>query len=323
MRDFIREEDISRLLALENVTGVGFGLKQVKGRITGERCALVFVREKRPKEALAAAQIVPPRLEGLATDVMETGEFRVNRICIGLNEEDGHLVSRRSRWRPAPAGVSIGHPAVTAGTLGAVVYDRHNGRELILSNNHILANTSDGEDGRACLGDPILQPGTMDGGLVAEDVIARLYRYIPLLDREANLVDAAVAIPLRPGLLAADILALGRPHGIVQPLLGMEVRKSGRTTGRTAGCILAVGSTVYVHYRERRLLFRHQIVTSKFSRGGDSGALVVNGFNWAVGLLFCDSPLATILNPIGPVLDRLDVALSPRPKPYAFKEASL
>jgi len=65
------------------------------------------------------------------------------------------LQSRAEKWRPAPGGVSIGHPLVTGGTLGAVLYD-NTGRKVILSNNHILAASNQGK-----IGDKILQPGCL------------------------------------------------------------------------------------------------------------------------------------------------------------------
>jgi hypothetical protein len=62
-----------------------------------------------------------------------------------------------AKYRPAPIGVSVGHPAITAGTLGARVTDGTN--VYILSNNHVLANIN-----QATINDPIIQPGTYDGG---------------------------------------------------------------------------------------------------------------------------------------------------------------
>src|SRR2546422_10036838 len=62
------------------------------------------------------------------------------------------------RQRPAPMGFSVGHPAITAGTIGARVRDAL-GNVYILSNNHVLANSNG-----ASIGDPEYQPGPLDGG---------------------------------------------------------------------------------------------------------------------------------------------------------------
>ena len=68
------------------------------------------------------------------------------------------------RQRPAPAGFSVGHPAITAGTIGARVRDAL-GRVYILSNNHVLANSNG-----ASLGDAEYQPGPFDGGTAADQI---------------------------------------------------------------------------------------------------------------------------------------------------------
>ena len=66
-------------------------------------------------------------------------------------------IDRTKYIRPAPGGVSIGHKDITAGTLGMLVQDKETGEILILSNNHILANSND-----AKIGDRIMQPGPHD-----------------------------------------------------------------------------------------------------------------------------------------------------------------
>ncbi len=86
----------------------------------------------------------------METDVIEIGRVR--------------LMERAVKMRPALPGSSIGHYKISAGTFGVVVRDKNSGEKLILSNNHILANGSNGSDGRASVGDAILQPGPYDGG---------------------------------------------------------------------------------------------------------------------------------------------------------------
>jgi hypothetical protein len=99
----------------------------------------------------------------MRTDVYEVGYLRAQQ-------------TPRERFRPIiPAGVSIGHFKITAGTLGAVVKDSQTGDTLILSNNHVLANSND-----AALGDAILQPAAMDGGVQPGDVVAKLERFVKI-----------------------------------------------------------------------------------------------------------------------------------------------
>lgn len=135
-----------QVLGLPHVRGVGVGYKRVGNVNTGKPAIIVFVEKKIPPAQLSRGQRVPPKIKGLDTDVVEIGRVRL-------------LQDRKGKLRPALPGCSIGHYNISAGTLGAVVKDRKSGEKLILSNNHILANGSNGSDGRAKPGDPILQPG--------------------------------------------------------------------------------------------------------------------------------------------------------------------
>jgi len=155
----VKEQHKTALITRPNVVGVGVGEKETHGHKTGEICVIVMVRVKVPKAGLSPQALVPREVNGIPTDVIQVGDLRP-------------LQSRTDRWRPAPGGVSIGHYQITAGTLGCVVRDRNSGERLILSNNHVLANSND-----ASPGDPILQPGPADGGQAANDRIGQLERF--------------------------------------------------------------------------------------------------------------------------------------------------
>jgi hypothetical protein len=300
----------ARLLRRKNVVGVGIARKVVGGRQTNEPCVVVFVERKVPKSGLSRKDVIPDRIEAMKTDVIETGRIvalqaRTDRIMA--------LQSRTGRVRPAPGGVSIGHVRITAGTLGAVV--RRSGTRVILSNNHVLANSND-----ANRGDAILQPGSHDGG-TANDRIATLEEFVPihfdgfwewllalfgLVGPARNVVDAAVAKPLRDSDVSDEILEIGPVSGTASAAIDMAIRKSGRTTGLTQGRVTAMAATVRVSYGlTKSARFRDQIVATAMSEGGDSGSLVVDGNNRAVGLLFAGSSNTTILNPIAHVASLL------------------
>lgn len=152
------------LLAKANVVGVGIGYRMEGGVQTDQLAIVALVDQKKPDIALQNSDRVPPELQGVKTDVVEVGTIRAQNF------------GPRDRWRPViPPGVSIGHYRVTAGTLGAIVRDRLTNEYLILSNNHVLANSND-----AVIGDNILQPGATDGGVNPSDVVARLERFAPL-----------------------------------------------------------------------------------------------------------------------------------------------
>jgi hypothetical protein len=306
MKNYLSKPTIRQLLSLTNVVGIGYGLKEITGQMTDQEAIVVMVSKKVPVSKLAKHHVVPKLIDGIVSDVIEIGHVTSRKVQANSHTAEIDK-SRESRWRPAPGGVSIGHYRITAGTLCAVVYDKSSGKRLILSNNHVLANSTNGKDHRARIGDAILQPGPIDGGTVEQDTIGKLYRFIPLNDKHSNLVDAAVAKPLNPNLVVPYILGIGTVKGTVLPELGMEVQKSGRTTGSTHGTIRAIHVIVNVDYDGRILKFKDQILTNSFDQPGDSGSLVLDGQNRAVGLLFAGSDEFTVLNPIDPVLDLLGI----------------
>ncbi len=155
----------NELMEKSNVVGVAVGFKDDKTAASGEVSVVVLVEQKLPMAALSAADVVPRQVDGVRTDVYEVGYLRAFQAN-----------NPRSRFRPTiPSGVSIGHYKITAGTLGTIVTDRITGEKLILSNNHVLANSNDSQ-----VGDPILQPGAADGGQNPADVVARLQRFVTI-----------------------------------------------------------------------------------------------------------------------------------------------
>jgi len=250
----------------------------------------VYVEKKVAKARLAARELVPPKITEVETDVIEVGKIRP-------------LASNRQRNRPARGGASIGHYRITAGTLGCLVKDRTTGQTLMLSNNHVLANSNQGKRG-----DPILQPGAADGGKNPKDQIATLERWVKIgFDRKANTADAAVARPLNEADVSPDIAFIGIPRGTVKGKAGLVIQKTGRTTDHTLGEIQDIHATVRVEYDGQTAVFRNQMLTSAMSQGGDSGSLVLDRRRRAVGLLFAGSELVTICNPIAEVLRQLNV----------------
>lgn len=224
------------------------------------------------------------------------------------------------------------------GTLGALVQDPQ-GDPYILSNNHVLA-----ESDQAHIGDTIDQPGLIDGACTPLSrpgstlhPIGNLRYFLPLSSQQTN-VDAALALAA-PGAVdpAGSILGLGTPgqnqaltaappmagtgEKLTAANLGMNVVKSGRTTGLTCSSLSAVDLTVKVDYYKDcaetepyiTKTFARQIGISgaHFTDSGDSGALVLDASNaQAIGLYFAggtdgDGHGLSVANPIGDVLHEL------------------
>jgi CARDB protein len=244
------------------------------------------------------------------------------------------------RQRPAPLGFSVGHPAITAGSIGARVRDA-TGHVYILSNNHVLANSNG-----AAIGDPEYQPGPFDGGTAA-DQIATLtdFQTITFSSAANNTIDAAIALSTTAALDNATPAddGYGLPNSRIygdangdglfddrNALLGLNVQKYGRTTHLTHGQITAVNATVLVCYevsgfdctKFARFVDQLVIAPAGFSGGGDSGSLIVTddaNMN-PVGLLFAGSATQTIANRIDLVLNRFGVSIDgfdpPPPGPF-------
>ena len=249
------------------------------------------------------------------------------------------------RQRPVPLGYSVGHPAITAGTIGARVRDAL-GRVYILSNNHVLANTNG-----ASIGDPAYQPGPFDGGTSA-DQIATLseFQTISFAANGSNTMDAAIALSstdLLDNAVPSDD-GYGMPNSTIygdvdgdgffddrNALLGLNVQKYGRTTRLTHGQITGVNATVTVCYAvsgftcTKTARFVDQLIISPgtFSGGGDSGSLIVTDDANAnpVALLFAGSSSVTIGNRIDLVLDRFGVTIdgSSPPPPGPFTDLAI
>jgi hypothetical protein len=224
------------------------------------------------------------------------------------------------------------------GTLGALVEDEQK-NQYILSNNHVLAESDQGHSG-----DTIDQPGLIDGACTPLSrpgstlhPLATLKYFVPLQSAQSN-VDAALAT-VAPGAVdpTGSILQLGAPGqdqmlAAAPPMagqgemlnasnLGMDVAKSGRTTGLTCSSIDAVSLTVKVDYYKdcaetepyATKTYTNQIGISgsHFTDSGDSGALVLDANNaQPIGLYFAggtdgDGHGLSVANPIGDVLHEL------------------
>ncbi len=286
----------AKFYGFENIVGVGISEK-ITGQqnYTGQECVTVYVIKKVSKDQIEKASLVPEKINGVATDVVETGEFNALAFV--------------GRVRPALGGVSIGHFKITAGTLGCLV--KRNGQVFILSNNHVLANVNTALDN-----DPILQPGPYDGGNINTDVIGRFSQFVPINFSGTNLVDCAIA-KSAPPLVSPLNKSFGAISGTPTTAQRfMLVKKSGRTTELTRGLVTDVNATVRVGYgTSGQAIFQNQIIVQgipgiPFSQGGDSGSLILtNTGNNPVALLFAGSNSYTIANPINAVLAALNVSI--------------
>lgn len=275
---------VSILEAKKEVQQILLGIEEVQGvGISTDREYLIIYVSNITDNVL---QNVPPNIGGYPTVIKEVGIFTPTEEFAGEATD----YYRRHKFRPIVGGISAGHYLITAGTLGCIVQDETSNNPMVLSNNHVFANTSTVGNQRAVVGDSIYQPGPIDGG-TSNDTVATLARWIALKTNEANVVDAAIGTPLEepsPYILKSESEYI-EINGLNTVSRGITVNKTGRTSGYTTGEITDVDYTGYVDYNGELILFTDQILAIIKVEGGDSGSIMLDENNNAVGLVFAGS----------------------------------
>ena len=285
-------------LISENILGWGIGKEIVDGTLVDT--VRVYLRE-------LPDPTIPEHFGELRTDAIKVGQ-----ITACQNPQHRH--------RPAPGGVSVGHPNAASGTLGCLVEKM--GNHYILSNNHVLADSN-----RAKPDEPVIQPGRTDRGVSPKDDITTLepYQKIDFTkdSKNPNFIDAAIALVGNRDqtVVVPEILGIGLPRSTpTQASIGQTVRKYGRTTKDTTGSIMEIGVEVWVNYQvgdqNRVAVFDNQIAingneSADFSQRGDSGSLIVDAKTLEpTALLFAVADTGrTYANSINLVLDYYGVTV--------------
>ena len=114
------------------VVGVGMGVKETAGELTGEVAVIVYVEQKKPRSALRQSELLPDSVEGVKTDVQRRLRFEP----LGGTTLKGGVQIRRSpddRGRPKP------------GTLGYVATRLSDSLNVILSCDHVMVSRRQGD----------------------------------------------------------------------------------------------------------------------------------------------------------------------------------
>ncbi|HEX7335492.1 MAG TPA: hypothetical protein VF290_28620 [Pyrinomonadaceae bacterium] len=210
----------------------------------------------------------------------------------------------------------------------------------LLSNTHVLADV-----GKPGIDDSdlIMQPSP--GERTGNRPIGALVNFSPIVFdgnlETPNRIDAAIAKLWGTQQHKLVIPLIGTVDGFVEKKdiqLGEAVCKFGRTTGYTEGCIFSIYLDIWIRYdrtgqsaffKDQLLIEPSQPAFPKFVRPGDSGSLVSDQHQHAIGLIFggtsevpagtaANSPghnLQTIqgcgvANPISEVLEKLKIELA-------------
>jgi endonuclease G len=328
LRDFVRREG-ARYLQDPNITSIGIGRK-IGGGKDGQLCIQFTVGRKlttNPEIESLGSKPIPTELniggDAIPTDVLE----RSYKPSFKVIAEPVPKPARKQRLDPIQPGASVGHLRVSAGTLGAIVYDTRDGYACMLSNWHVL----NGPDGS--LGDTVVQPGRFDDDRVDLNKAGTLVR-----SHLGAAGDCAIARIENRGYdpMVIDLqVKVGR---IGEPELGDSVVKSGRTTNVTYGLVRRVDTVAKIDYGQGREETigcfeigpdsQHPAQEGQISMGGDSGsawlAVDPNGqvTDVMVGLHFAgegqgdpdDHALACYAKS---VFNKLEITLNPPPADLA------
>ncbi|TWD79129.1 endonuclease G [Kribbella amoyensis] len=272
LREYVRTEG-TKYLKDPNVSSIGIGYKVRDGRPTKEISIQFTVATKAEPEALGDLDTkeLPKSITingvEVPTDVLERTYHPDFRVV-----PEAEVSDRKIRLDPIRPGISVGHPAITAGTIGAVVYDTETGRPCVLSNWHVLH----GEHGQ--LGDVVVQPGTYDDNRTDRNQLGPLLRsYVGVAGDGA--IAAIDGRGVDPSILELDVA----PAEIGEPELGDKVVKSGRTTGVTHGIVRRIDTLAKIDYGapigtvevggfEIGVDPGKRPADGEVSKGGDSGA---------------------------------------------------
>lgn len=238
LKNFVRKE-ASHFLKQENITSVGVGYKIKDGQRTETLSIQFTVGRKVAPEALESIGAVEiPKsftIDGVEvpTDVIPRSyDLSAKEVKLEVIPQQ-----RKAALNPIVPGISVGHPKLSAGTVGCVAYDAMNGAPFILSNWHVLQ----GAAGK--IGDAIVQPGSHDDNRVSRNIVGKLVR-----SHLGVAGDCAIAAidrrQLSPEIfdLNVSVSRLGEPE------LGDRVVKSGRTTNVTYGIVQRIHVTTRIDY---------------------------------------------------------------------------
>lgn len=301
------------------------------GRIEagGQYCVQVFVDDA-TKELWpgAGATTLPPAYRGAPLVLIEMPRASF------LSEESYNLPAAlgpyskgiRDRQEIIVGGIS-GANANLAGQSGTIGYFCTRKSKLLrrrevylLSNSHVfvdLQNPKAGDD------DLIMQPSP--GEQASNRPIGKLTNFSPLkFDNDGdspNRVDAAIGKLWESQTHKPLIPCIGAVKGYVPQRdveVGEAARKFGRSTGYTEGRIVSIYLDISIRYDRtgKSAFFKNQFLIepalpahSKFVAKGDSGSLVVDEAQQAIGLIFGAADTYGVANPISAVMDQLKIEL--------------
>jgi hypothetical protein len=283
-----------------NIHAVGVGM------LGDEYCIQVFVTDANEEVwAGAGAAGLPRSFRGVPLILIEMpvsvflSEAELNSSAVS----DQFTGGIRERQEVIIGGISGANTNLTgqSGTIGYFCTRKSKWprrKEIhLLSNSHVFADL---RKAQVDDGDLILQPSP--GELASNRPIGALVHFSALkFDgdiKEPNHIDAAIARLWGPQQHKPVLPLIGAVKGYVAKrdvCVGEAVRKFGRTTGYTEGHVFSIYLDIWIRYDRtgRSAFFENQFLIepslprfTKFVSKGDSGSLVVDEKQYAIGLIF-------------------------------------
>lgn len=295
---------IAQLREIPGVVEVGIGLRKRDDALTSELVWRVHVDLKKPREELAATEVVPTMVEGFPTDIITNPEYQ---ISAGFDDEND-----MSNYSRKIGGITINRKDHSfAGTLGCMVRMADN-KVGILTNYHVLWEPGDAPSAGVGVG----QPEHSSSICCTCNEFATTIMPPATSGRHSDgKFDCSIAV-LKSGVkYSAKIKPIKRNDGTVEvdgiingsenPTVNDIVWKVGRTSGLTRGRIDAIVNNV--------VAIVPLAPFAKWSDEGDSGSSVIKTSTGNVVALHWGRPASPIQNgaalPIQSALTTLNVTI--------------
>lgn len=285
-----------------NIHGVGIGML----RGGNEYCIQVFISDVNEEMWTGAgAATLPDSYRGVPVILIEMplagflSDVNVSSMAAWEQYPNGI----RERQEVIIGGISGANANLTgqSGTIGYFCTRKSKWprrKEIhLLSNSHVFADL---RKAKVDDNDLIMQPSP--GEPASNRPIGTLVNFSALkFDgdiKEPNHIDAAIAKLWGPHQHKPVIPLIGAVKGYVAKKdieVGEAARKFGRTTGYTEGRIFSIYLDIWIHYDRtgQAAFFQNQFLIepalpkfSKFVSKGDSGSLLVDAQQHAIGLIF-------------------------------------
>jgi hypothetical protein len=337
---FLNELDQARetLAKLPNVVAMGIGMKETAGKFTDEIVIRVFVEQKISRDLIAPKDLIPTEINGIKTDVLTPLVVTDDSDVCGEERRD------LTQFRPIQAGIAISTDSTSYGTLGWFGTLDADDTPILLTNKHVLYDTTNSTDNRHLkVAQPQLgSPSTCcccecgSDNAIGESIIG----IRDITPASATSVDCGIA-KINPDIAAEIIYEITNNAtdevltvtGTGVAVVGDRVRKIGARSGFTTGTVIHIGDiavaaptdsagttisvrqgqVMIIPVAEETYQVREGVCKFAFSNSGDSGAVILNdddeiiALNWG-GDRTTNNVGITLANNIANVLSKLSGA---------------